>query len=420
MKGHLKRYFVILLFLLLSLTKGQSENEIATQEENPKEEDETENLLQTKCDGDKITYTIKANLLEYLENDENSDGREIYEKISDLKSKRIGLCRGTYFDNSVEFDSITEYENKDLLIDAIRSFKLDAGIIFEGLADTVQEYSNTVSKFPEDLLDVDIVFGLQKENTENTELKTQLNEFIANNKQNYEGLATYWDLVQRENGFLNKTLTAEKNVLKVIAKIDMSPNCYLRSYDQELIGAEIEFIYNFAREYGYGLSFEYADVDDELIDALKNKKADIALGFFVKKVEDTIDMTDIICSSHINLLVRFGNLPESIKWTTLYDGIEEFNGDKIGIMKGAYYDTLTQKYFNESEFVEGENVFDLMKKLLLEEINGFIFDQPAVEYYVSLFPYRLSTYLFDELEPNQNAFGFQKNEEGEKLAKEFN
>ena len=121
-------------------------------------------------------------------------------------------------------------------------------------------------------------------------------------------------------------------------------------------------------------------------------------------------MTDIIYSSHINLLMRFGNLPESIKWTTLYDGIEEFNDDKIGIMKGAYYDTLTQKYFNESEFVEGENVFDLMKKLLLEEINGFIFDQPAVEYYVSLFPYRLSTYLFDELEPNQNAFGFQKNE----------
>ena len=78
MKDHLKRYFIILLFLLLSLTKAQSENETATQEENPKEEDETENLLKTKCDGDKITYTIKANLLEYLENDENSDGREMY------------------------------------------------------------------------------------------------------------------------------------------------------------------------------------------------------------------------------------------------------------------------------------------------------------------------------------------------------
>jgi len=252
MKRHLKRYFII-LFFLLSILKAQNE---------------TESLLQTKCDGDKITYTIKANLLEYLENDKNTDGREMYEKIADLKTKRIGLCKGTYFDNSIEFDSITEYENKDLLISAIKYYQIDAGIIIEGLANTIQEYSNVISKFPEELLDVDIVFGLQKENTEKTELKTQLNEFIAKNKDSYESLTTYWDLVQRENGFLNKTLNEKTNVLKVIAKIDMSPHSYLRSYDQELIGAEIEFIYNFAREYGYGLSFEHADVDDELIDAL--------------------------------------------------------------------------------------------------------------------------------------------------------
>ena len=227
-------------------------------------------------------------------------------------------------------------------------------------------------------------------------------------------------IFQRENGFLNKTLTEKENVLNVIAKIDMSPNCYLRSYDQELIGAEVDFIYKFAREYGYGLNFKYADVDDELIDALNKKKADIALGFFVKRVVDTIDMTDTLYSSHINLIVRFGNLPESIKWTGLYSSIEEFNGEKIGIVKGSYYDILTQKYFNKSEFVEGNNVYDLMEKLLLEEIDGFIFDQPAVEYYVSLFSYRLSFYVFDELEPNQNAFGFQNNNEGKKLAEEFN
>lgn len=130
-------------------------------------------------------------------------------------------------------------------------------------------------------------------------------------------------------------------------------------------------------------------------------------------------MTDTIYSSHISLLVRYGNLPESIDWY-LYDGIEQFNGDKIGIVKGSYYYTLSEKYFYESEFVEREDLFDLIEQLLLEEIDGFIFDQPAIEYYVNLFKFRLSLYTFDELEPNQNAFGFQKNEEGEKLAKEFN
>ena len=50
-----------------------------------------------------------------------------------------------------------------------------------GLADTIQEFSNIVSKFPEPLLNIDIVFGLQKDNNK-AELKAQLNEFISTNK----------------------------------------------------------------------------------------------------------------------------------------------------------------------------------------------------------------------------------------------
>ena len=406
---YLEHYLLVLFFLLLSLTKAEETKDL-----------EVEKLLQTKCDGKKITYSIKAKLYEYLKNDKNIDKREIYEKIADLKSKKIGICKGTYYDgNNKVFDSVKEYENKDLLLTAIKDYEIDAGIIFEGLATTIHEYSNIVSIFPEPLLNVDIVFGLQKDNNTN-ELKTQLNEFIANNKNNYESLTSYWDLIWRENGFLNKTLTGEKGILKVIAKIDMSPHSYLRSYDQELIGAEVDFIYRFAREYGYGLKFEHAIVDQELIDALKKKNADIALGFFVKREDNTIDMSDVLYSSSINLLVRYCNLPDSIEWSRLYGSIGEYNGDKLGIVNGTFYDTLSEKYFSDSEFVYGDNVFDLIKKLLLEEIQGFIYDQPVVEYYANLFQHRLAIYVFDELEDNHNAFGFQKNDEGEALIKEFN
>lgn len=409
-KSNLKRNFLVLFFLLLALTNTQNQKDLTTEEQE---------LLKTKCDENKITYSIKINLKKYLDNDHNIDGREIYKTISDLKSKKIGICKGTYFDGSIEFDSIREYDNKDLLISAIKDFQIDGGIIMGGLADTIQEFSNIVSKFPEPLLNIDIVFGLQKDNNK-TELKAQLNEFISTNKDIYKNLKTYWDLIWRESGFLNKTLTAEKGILKVIAKIDMSPHCYLRSYDQELIGAEIDFIYRFAREYGYGLSFIYAEVDDELLDALKQKKADIALGFFAKREDDTIDMTEVIYSSYISMLVRFLNLEESIDWTTLYGSIEEFNGEKLGIVKGSFYDTLSENYFPDSDFVYGDNIFDLIEKLMLEEINGFIYDQPVIEFYSNLFPHRVQFYTFDELEQNHNGFGFQKNEEGEALAKEFN
>jgi len=219
---------------------------------------------------------------------------------------------------------------------------------------------------------------------------------------------------------MNKQLTGKNGTLKVIAKIDMSPHSYLRSYDLELIGAEVDFIYRFAREHDYGLSFTHATVDEELVEALQQKKADIAIGFFTKRKDDTIDMTDPLYSSTISLLVRYGNIEESINWTTLYGSIEEFNGENIGVVSGSFYDKLSEKYFADSTFFFGDSIYALIKKLLAEEIEGFIYDQPVVEFYVNLFQHRLAMYKFEELEDNQNALGFQKTEEGEALAKEFN
>jgi len=48
-------------------------------------------------------------------------------------------------------------------------------------------------------------------------------------------------------------------------------------------------------------------VDDELLNAIREKKADIALGFFAKREDNTIDMTEVIYSSYISMLVRYFN-----------------------------------------------------------------------------------------------------------------
>ena len=58
-----------------------------------------EELLQPKCDGKTIKYSILANITEYLENQKNIDNIEVYEKIEDLKSKRIGIYTPTYHDS---------------------------------------------------------------------------------------------------------------------------------------------------------------------------------------------------------------------------------------------------------------------------------------------------------------------------------
>ena len=377
-----------------------------------------EELLQPKCDGKTIKYSILANITEYLENQKNIDNIEIYEKIEDLKSKRIGIYTPTYHDSDKLkiFDKVIEYENKDNLVADLLNHTMDGGIIFQGIADTIQMTSNYLSVYPEPLYSVNLGFGLQKENTN---LKTEIDEFIANNKEKlFKDLVLKWDLVNNEAGYIDKDLKGEKT-LNVIAKIDSSPYSFLRQFDNELIGAEVEFIYEFAKQYGYQLKFTETNSYDEQFTALKDKTADIALGFFVIKDDKDISFSNILYTGNINLIVRYQHLNESIDWA-LYSSVEDFNGEKIGIQAGTFYGDLTKNMLPDSEFVTQDLFPNLVKDLLLEETEGFIFDKPIVEYFEKKFYWRITYYDLDDIEPYKNAFAFQKTEEENILLKEFN
>ena len=147
-----------------------------------------EEAIKTKCDGKTIKYSIYANLKEYLENENNIDNKETYEKLADLKSKRIGIYKPTYADNEKLkslFDDIKEYDNKDNLVTDINKNRIDGGIIFSGLANSISMNSNTLEAFPEPLYSVDLGFGLQKDNEE---LKNKINQFIKENKKDLKDL----------------------------------------------------------------------------------------------------------------------------------------------------------------------------------------------------------------------------------------
>ena len=337
-----------------------------------------EEAIKTKCDGKTIKYSIYANLTEYLENENNIDKRETYEKLADLKSKRIGIYKPTYRDNEKLkslFNEIKEYDNKDNLVTDINKNRIDGGIIFSGLANSISMNSNSLSAFPEPLYSVDLGFGLQKDNEE---LKNKINIFIKENKKNLKDLELYWDLVNHEAGYIDTNLSGSQT-LKVIAKIDSSPYCYLRQFDNAFIGVEVDLIYKFARENDYKLEFTKATSYEEQYKALKEKTADIAIGFFVIKENEDISFSDVLYKGDINLIVRYSNLPDSHKWTIPYDKAEKFDGKKIGLQKVTIFDELIAKYFPHSEIVTEDLLTSLVKLLLMGEIEGFLFDKPVAD-----------------------------------------
>ena len=81
--------------------------------------------------------------------------------------------------------NLQEFEDKDELVRSVITHIIDGGILFDGLANTVQTISNFVSKFPGDLLSVELGFGLKKGNTK---LQGELNDYIRENKEAFINL----------------------------------------------------------------------------------------------------------------------------------------------------------------------------------------------------------------------------------------
>jgi hypothetical protein len=171
-------------------------------------------LLEPKCDGSKIEYSILGNLSEYLKYENNIDGRELYRSTSQFQNKPVGIVKGTYLGDST-YQIFQEVETYDDLVYLLIYKIVDVGIVYDEAANNIHKFTNEVSKFPETLLNVSVGFGLQKGNQT---LSGQLYEFMKNNPDLFTNLKREWDIIKLDTQYLNRTLDSTAATLNVIAK----------------------------------------------------------------------------------------------------------------------------------------------------------------------------------------------------------
>ena len=82
---------------------------------------------------------------EYLENENNIDGRDLYSTIDDLKSKKIGILPFFTLD---DFPNVEKYNSLDDLLDALRKHKVDAILVDNSLSNYTQILTNELSQIP--------------------------------------------------------------------------------------------------------------------------------------------------------------------------------------------------------------------------------------------------------------------------------
>ena len=374
-----------------------------------------EKLIEPQCDGSTINYSIFVNLKEYLENEKNIDGNEIFESLEAFKSKKLGTFNGTYY-NKTNYNLVIEYNSYDKLIEDLRTHKIDGIIQPDRYAEDIIFLSFDLSLFPEPFQINKIGFGIQKNNTT---LLNQINEFIKNNRSLHEEKINLWSRLNFDEKHIDTELTGENGIINVLVRFANYPYTYKQN--GEIMGSEIEFLYSFAKEYGYKLNLTEVETYEDQVESLISNSSDMVAGYFIIKDDkiNEINYSDIIYESKVYIIVRYSNLPESIEFKNPYDSFSQFKGENIGLEYGSYYSSLTEEYFPKSKIILKKSFYDLYYLLLMKEIDGFMTDEIIAQYYQIIINNKLSYYHLD-IEDDDIGFGFQKNANGEALLNEFN
>ncbi len=83
----------------------------------------------------------------------------------------------------------------------------------------------------------------------------------------------------------------------------------------------------------------------------------MAVGNFIIRDDkrNDVNFTNIFHSAPIATLIRYENHPESVNWT-IYDSIEDFDGDSLGIISNSSFEDITINNFPNSEYIYYDNI----------------------------------------------------------------
>jgi len=393
------RAYQFLLIIILYTNFSYSEN--------------IEDLIQPKCDENNIYFSIVGNMKEYIENDNNLDGREIYKSIDDIKEKRIGILKGSPYNSSI-FQNATIYDTYDDLLNDLRTYKLDAIIADNILSNYTQAFELDLA-FLSTYTGMNLLgFGFQKEDNKYINEFNNFLELFINSSVSEGRYGLEFDI---EDSPLE--LDGTNGIINIIYRMDIPPYSYRDK--GEIRGNEILFVYSFAKTYGYKINLIEAETLQEQVDCLKNKSCDIAGGLFpiLDEYKDDISYSNPFHPATSGVIIRYENSVKGNSSNKIFDKALDYNGEILGTLSEPAYYNLLKKNFSNSEIVHSDNFYDIYAKLLLGEIKGILLDKPLVDYFSSKYPKKLAYYsdIFDE---NNYGFGFQKNLEGGSLQTEFN
>ena len=142
-------------------------------------------LVAPVCKKNSIEYAIQVNLKDYLDKENNIDGREFYKSIEDLKDKSVGVFINIPLP---DFSKVKEYTTYEDLLNGLRKHEVEAIIIDTSMANYTQLITNDLSLLPDKYGDAEIGYGCQK----NSAFYQELDEYTRSHLEEIQNINYKW------------------------------------------------------------------------------------------------------------------------------------------------------------------------------------------------------------------------------------
>ena len=236
------------------------------------------------------------------------------EAYKDFDGKRAGIRTGSSFEPiTFEYFANSEYSYFDSdsdLITAINTNKIDFFLTDEPVAAMEHIQQSSVDYLHEPIMDDDYHFGFQKDTERSELLQSQFNEFLAKYKSEgkLDELKYKWIEAEESKKVIDVgELTGENGNLIVAVLPDNMPFSY--TANNQLVGYAVELTLEFAKEYGYTVTFEQANISACLA-GLASGKYDMnanSLSYTEERAK-SIDFSDVIYEGGVVLVARSSDL----------------------------------------------------------------------------------------------------------------
>ncbi len=337
--------------------------------------------------------------------------------------KRLGvltgpLMEGVARENFPDSEALLFNSYPDC-ITALLTGKIDAYLGDELGVKAVLMERNDLDYIRERITENNYSFAFRKNDPQNAELCSELNEFLA--RCWADGTMAELDDIWFGEDDARKVvdmadLTGEKGTIRVVTTSTDPPFSYIR--EGKNVGYDIDLVVRFCRDRGYAL--ELGDVDfGGRIPAIESGKYDFTTDMNVTRERaEQVLFSDPVCKGGIVLVVRKGEAPAAAESGAAYTSIYQLNGKRIGVQTGTTYDKIVLDGLPDAQISYFNTNPDLAAALEANKIDAFPGDEPVLRL-MAAEDDRL-TILDDRMDNFDFGFVMPRTEAGEALLAEFN